>query len=197
MVSDGNFELISYNPFTVNDNFFNSKSDPDINFCRDISPLDTKYFNLNEIREGFECLCKDGFSVFRVNIRSINKNFETFKHFYSALNCAFHVICFSETWAADNSIYNNSNYQMEDYIVLHKVKESARGILRIFVHKEVYLKPCTDVFINSSYVESLCIEIHDKKDRNILVNVMYSPPNSDMTAFVNSAKTCFLQMIKH
>ena len=65
MVSDANFESISYNPFTVNDNYFNSKSDPDINFCRDISPLDTKYFNLNEIREGFECLCKDGFCLAR------------------------------------------------------------------------------------------------------------------------------------
>ena len=119
-------------------------------------------------------------SVLRVNIKSINKNFETFKHFYSTLNCAFNVICFSETWAADNSIYNNSNFQIEDYIALHKVKESARGILRIFVHKKVYLKPRADVFINSGYVESLCIEIHDKKGRNILFNVMYSPPNSDM-----------------
>ena len=57
MAPDVNFESMSYKPFTVNDNFFNSESDPDINFYSDISPLDTKYFNPNEIREGFECLC--------------------------------------------------------------------------------------------------------------------------------------------
>ena len=58
MAPDANFESLSYNPFTVNHNFFfNSESDPDINFCSDISPLDTKYFNPNKIREGFECLC--------------------------------------------------------------------------------------------------------------------------------------------
>ena len=39
--------------------FFNSENDPDINFYRDISPLDTKYLNPNEVREGFECLCSN------------------------------------------------------------------------------------------------------------------------------------------
>ena len=79
--------------------FFYSESDADINFYSDISPLDTKYFNPNEIRKGFECLCKNGF--------------ETFKNFYSNLNCTFSVICFSETWATDNSICNDSNFQIE------------------------------------------------------------------------------------
>ena len=54
MALEANFESMSYNSFTVNDNFFNSESDPDINFYSDISPLDTKYFNPNEIHEGFE-----------------------------------------------------------------------------------------------------------------------------------------------
>ena len=63
MAPDANFESIFYNPFTVNDNFLNSESDPDINFYSDISPLDKKYFNPNEIRD-FKCLCKNGFSVF-------------------------------------------------------------------------------------------------------------------------------------
>ena len=72
MVSDANFELMSYIPFTVNDKFFNSETLSDINFYSDISPLDTKYFNPNKIPEGFECLCKKGFSVLHVNIRSMN-----------------------------------------------------------------------------------------------------------------------------
>ena len=31
MAPDTNFKLMSYNPFTVTDNFFNSVSNPDIN----------------------------------------------------------------------------------------------------------------------------------------------------------------------
>ena len=34
MAPDAHFESTSYNPFTVNDNFPNSKSDPDISFYR-------------------------------------------------------------------------------------------------------------------------------------------------------------------
>ena len=103
---------MSFNPFTVNDNFFNSVSNPDI-----ISPLDTKYFNAKEICE--ECICKNSFSVLHVNIRSINKNFDTFKNFYSKLNCKFSMVCFSETWTTDNSIRNDSNFQIENYTVLY------------------------------------------------------------------------------
>ena len=65
MVPDANSESMSYNPFTVNYNFFNPESDPDINFYSDISPLGTKYFNPHEIREGFECPCKNGFCLAR------------------------------------------------------------------------------------------------------------------------------------
>ena len=153
MAPDANFVSMSYNPFTVND-VFNSESDPDINFYSDISPLDTKYFNPNEIREGFECLCKNGFSVLHVNIRSINKNFETLKNFCSKLNYKFSITCFLKT----------SNFQTENYTIFHQVRESGRGgWLNIYVHKEIYFKPRTDLSINSNDVESLCIEIQHKR----------------------------------
>ena len=116
---------MSYNPFAGNDNFSNSESDPDIIFSSDTSPHDTKYFNSNKTNVGFECLCKNDFSVLHVKIRSINKNFETFKIFYYKLNSTFSVICFSKTWATDNSICNDSNFQVENYTVLHQVRESS------------------------------------------------------------------------
>ena len=129
-----------HNPLTANDNFFNSESGSDINFYSDIFPLVTKYFNPDKIRKGFEYLCKN------INIRSINKNFETFKPFYSKLNYTFSIICFSETWATINSICNESSFQIENYTVLHQVRESGRrGGLSIFVHKEVYFKPHKDL----------------------------------------------------
>ena len=51
------------------------------------------------------------------------------------------------------------------------------------MNKEVYFKPRKDLSIDSNDVESLCIEIHLKKDRNILFNLMYRAPNGDMTVF--------------
>ena len=47
-------------------------------------------------------------------------------------------MCFSETWATDNSICKDSNFQTENNIVLHQVRESRRrGGLSIFVRKDV------------------------------------------------------------
>ena len=130
-----------------------------------ISPLDTKYFNRNEIREGFECLPKSGFSVLHVNIRITNKKFE--KNFYSKLNFTFSVICFSETWATDNSICNdfiNSNFQIESYTVLHRVRESDRGGgLSMVLHKEIYFKPRTELSINSNDVRHSVLKYTTKR----------------------------------
>ena len=127
-----------------------------------------------------------------LNIRSINKHFETFKHFYSTLNCTFNVICFSETWATDNSICIDSNFQIENYTALPQVRESGkeRGLV-IFVHEEVYFKPLTDLSINSNDAELICFEKHQKKDKNILFSVMYGPSNIDMTVFEKFCKNLF------
>ena len=161
MAHNAKLESISYNPFTVNDNFFNSESDPDINFYSDISPFDTKYFNPNEIREAFQCLCKNGFCLARKQEYS---NFWGGHLKTSVLNSTFTVICFSGTWATHNSICNDSNFMIENYTVLRQVRKSSRGGgLSAFVHKEIYFKSRTDLSINSNDLESLCIEIHHKK----------------------------------
>ena len=124
----------------MKDFFFYSESCPDINFYSDISPLETKYFNPNKIFKGFERLCKNGFSVLNVNIKSINKNSETFKLFYSILTCMFTMIYFWETWATDNSICNDLNVQIKNYTILHQIRESGRGWgLSIFVQKKFTL----------------------------------------------------------
>ena len=172
MTPDANLQSISYNPFTVNGNFANSENDPDINFYSDISPLNTKYFNPNEISEGFECLCKTGFSVWLVNIRSINKNFEAFKYFYFVLNCKF-----------------NLKHRITSSKIIWQRGEGVWGV-SIFVHKEVHCKSRTDLSINSNEIGSLCIEIHHIKDKDVLFSVMHRPPSGDMTVFENFCKTC-------
>ena len=80
------------------------------------------------------------------------------------------VECFSETWATDNLICSDSNFQIENYTVLHQVRESGRGgRLSIYMHKETYFKPRTDLFINSNDVESLSIEIQHKKNKKYFI----------------------------
>ena len=88
-------ESISYSPFTVNDNVVNSQSDPDIIFYDDNSPLDKKNLNPNEIREGFECLCKNGFSVLHHSHKKRKDSLET------------HAVLF--IWTGKNKSKNQNN----------------------------------------------------------------------------------------
>ena len=148
MAPDTNFRSMSHNHFIVNDIFFNSESDRDINFHINISPLDTKYFNPSEVCESFERLCKSGYSVLHVYIRSINKNFEKFKNFYHKLDCTFNVI-----FVFQKQGLLVIRFVMIRIIVLHQVREyGSGGGFNIFVHKEVYFKPRTNLSINSNGV---------------------------------------------
>ena len=94
------------------------------------------------------------------------------------------MICLSKTWTTDNSICNDSNFPIENYTVLHQVRESGRGGgLSIFAHKQVYFKLCTVLSVNSNDVESLCTKMHHKKGKNILFSVIHRSPNGDTTVF--------------
>ena len=77
MTSDINFESLSYNPFSIHESSISSDRDPDINFYQDISSLETYY--TNDFKNNFQSFLKDSFSVLHLNIRSVNKSFESFK----------------------------------------------------------------------------------------------------------------------
>ena len=146
----------------MNDNFIKSKSNPDINFMV-IFLLLTQSTSMQTNFLKVLCVFVKVVSVLHANVRSVNKSFEVFKHFYSAHNWTFSVF-FPETWPTNYSICKDSSFQ-----ILHQVRKSGRGRgLNILVHKEVYFMPRTDLSINSNDRESLCIEIHHEKYRNIL-----------------------------
>ena len=79
--------------------------DPDENFFdTDIQNIDTPYI-LPEDFESFSCkLNSKNFSILHQNIRSLNKNFDSFKLCLSSLDFEFSIMCFSETWPDDSAV---------------------------------------------------------------------------------------------
>ena len=74
-------------------------------------------------------------SVLHLNVRSINKNFESFKIFLSNLNFSFSIICFSETWLNDSNL-DNSNYELPNYVGVHQIKNHYKGGgVSVYIHK--------------------------------------------------------------
>ena len=79
----------------------------------------------------------------------MNKNFESFKEFYSKINFKFSIVCFSETWVDDISFSKNSNFQLSGYQVLHQTRKNRKGGgVCVFVHEDLSFKIKEDLSIN-------------------------------------------------
>ena len=75
MAPNTTFESLNFNPFVV--------KDPDVNFLHNnVSPLDTDYISPDNFSENLKDF-KENF-VLHLNIRSLNKNFESFAELYKS-----------------------------------------------------------------------------------------------------------------
>ena len=111
----------------------------------------------------------------------MNKNFESFKEFYSKIKFKFIIVCLSETWVDDFSFSKNSNLQLSGYKVLHQTRKYRKGGgVCVFVHENLSFKLTEDLSMTCDAVRSLSIEISSTKSKNIILNTIYRPPNGDM-----------------
>ena len=134
---------------------------------------------------------KKGFSILHLNIRSINKNFENFKHFLIGLRIEFDVICLTETWWEEKHLVNK--YQLQNYTVFHQIRNNTLkktgGGVCIFVKKSLTTKTCEGLNINNADCESMSIEIINKKSKNIILTTVYRPPNGNVKNFTKFLKS--------
>ena len=153
MPPNGSFETQSFNPFSVNEDLKDNDQDSDVNFYQtQISSLDTGYYIPNEVKENLEIFQQKWFSVLHLNIRSMIKNFESFRELLDSLCFSFSAICLSETWCQPHET-SNSNLQIPGYLSLHHTREDRRGGgLCIFLLESL---------VNSSAIECLCVEFKE------------------------------------
>ena len=84
--------------------------------------------------------------------------------------------------------------------MIHQVRNSRkRGGLCIFIHDSLCYKLRKDLSINSKAIESLSIEISNKKVNNLIFNAIYRPPTGDIKIFEDFWKDIFSknQNMKH
>ena len=112
----------------------------------------------------------------------MNKNFEAFREFYESLDINFSIICFSETWANDSNFDKNSLFQIEGYNPTHQIRKNRKGGgIAIFVRNSLLYKIRDDLSINCDDIESLSIEIVNNHTKDIIINVVYRPPDGDLS----------------
>ena len=89
MAPEPSFESMCINAFLAKNSLNDSNQNADVNFYNDTSSLETNYLSPSEIDKNLQNLSKESFSVLHLNIRSMNKNLETFQDFYKSLNTKF------------------------------------------------------------------------------------------------------------
>ena len=141
--------------------------------------------------------------MLHLNIKSLQKNFDSLLNLLMTLKFEFKVICITETWCLDNSM-NHNRFELPQYKSIHQVRRASKGGgIAVFLHESLTFNIRHDLSVNNADIEALCIEIINKKSKNILINTQYRQPAgnfNEFEAYLNTFlpnskttdKTCFL-----
>ena len=124
-------------------------------------------------------------SMLNVNIRSLCKNFDSLKDFMHCTQTNFDIIGLVETWFKDvpQDYFNLSGYNLE---FQNRIGKNGGGVclyikddLKYHVRSDLQEIKCPE------NVESMFIEIERSASKNIVVGVVYRPPDQDINVFNN------------
>ena len=136
------------------------------------------------------------FSLFHVNIRSVPQNFDNFTNYLNVLDFSFPIIGLTETWLSDS---NSDLFSIEEYefIERHRQTRSGGGV-GILMKNNLNFIYRDDMSHFDEFCESLCVQIDRgafDMSKNLLVAVLYRPPNTDSRVFVEVVNN-FLDVVK-
>ena len=97
-------------------------------------------------------ISKDFFPVFHLNIRSVNKTFETFKEFHSIINFKFSIALFFRKMSRRHKIQNFIFLVIRPYIKQEKIVIEEESV---FLRKSYNSKLCGELSINCNVTRSL------------------------------------------
>ncbi len=127
---------------------------------------------------------RNNFSVMHLNIRSLSKNHDYLVSFLSTIRCTFDVIACSETWLNERSHIDTLN--LEGYKLYHKNRLGRTGGgVCMYVNSRLQANVCDNLVLDDEYSDSLFININTDKGKDILIGVIYRPPDSNLTNFMD------------
>ena len=124
------------------------------------------------------------FSIFHLNIHSVQLHIEELRILLKILNFKFDIIAISETKLKDQPTVD---INLNDYHTPYcKNTEANKGGTLLYVSKELNFKPREDLELyKSKDLESLFIEIINQKESNDIIGVIYRHPKMDVNNFID------------
>ena len=160
--------------------------------------LDFKYYNLQEFLSLRSKLNRQqSVSAFHTNIRSYKKNFASLTALLNELDFSFDFVGLTETW--DDTTKNTSF--LPETLSGYQPFESTPGTSQnsgcgLYVKEGIHFSKRDDLsccyYDNKCEFQTMFVEIHNTKSRNLLVGVVYRHPkggeNSDTDPFLSNIK---------
>jgi hypothetical protein len=121
------------------------------------------------------------FSTLHLNIRSLVRNFQKLTELLDILNMQFSVIGITETWLQDSAHLVDIN----GFKFFHKHRSNRKGGgVGLYMSDDFEAKVRDDLcFVNEELAESLFLEIPRAQGKNIVIGVIYRPPNQSVGDF--------------
>ena len=126
----------------------------------------------------------------------MNKNFESFKEFFSIINFKFSMFLrnMGRRYIFQQK-FEFSTFRLQG--LTSNRKNRKRGGVCVFVHESLSFKLREDLSINCDAIRSLSIVTSTTKFKNIILNTIYMSPNGDMKQCETHFKDIFLKNIKN
>ena len=179
---------MKFNPFESNNNIALNRNSINLDKSLEFTNLNSNYFlpyDISKKSQKFDT--KSCFSLLHLNIRSIANKFDQFKELLDNLNTKLNNIGLSETWLNDytstNDIFELTKY---NYVGINRTNKRGGGVcIYVADHLQNKIRKDLNTSIEDS-IQSLFIEISTSTGKNIIVGVIYRPPNNKVEIFQNA-----------
>ena len=196
-------DAMRFIPFETDEDIHNALNeiDPDANFFTENIKKTVKGCHVlledqfNTKHETFKVSTGKMLSMLHLNIRSIAKNLHYLRNYLQLLAHEFPCIGLTETWFNEATV---NTYKLEHYNQVNNFRHNKKGGgVSISIHKTICFKQRTDLNLLKDSFESVFVEIEKAlfaTHKNILIGVIYRPPNTDINRF-NEYLTEIMQKI--
>ena len=127
---------------------------------------------------------EDSLSFLHLNTRSIVNKFDSLKQLINSFKIPFEVIGLTENWLNDT---NDDLFEIEDYSFVNVNRYSRNGGgVGIYISNQLKYKFRPDPTLDyQNIIESVIIELLIPSGKNIIIGVIYRPPNNKIDEIEN------------
>lgn len=117
---------------------------------------------------------KYNFSLFHINIRSLNKHHMELESLLSTANHCFDIVGCSETWLNKISHLESLNISGYNLIIKNRTGTVGGGVC-LYINSKYGVNVCEDLTVNDGFSDSLFIEINTENAKKLIIGIIYRP----------------------